>query len=193
MSRKSTYMNPSSVNSAIHFNHNIFPIYIILFPLTSIMALEFETNGLYLLLSQRGDTYTFHWGLYLAKTPKEGEIFHLINPKNSAAWRYEHKLSANLGSSNRLVLALKVAVMELALHDALRARLSQIPIQDSTRFRERITCRVWIKEALFALDDEGYIKLTGTVDQIEQDAKNKAMANKSQGTKTVSKSALSQS
>ena len=156
------------------------------------MALQFETNGLYLLLSERGDAYTFHWGLYLAKSTTDGEIFHLINLQNSAAWKYEYKLSRTVASSNRLVLALKVAVMDPSLHDTLQSRLSQVPVQDSTRFNERITCRVWVKEALFALDEEGYIKLTGTINQIEQEAKNKAMVNKAAEIKTVAKSGLSQ-
>lgn len=156
------------------------------------MALQFETNGLYLLLSERGDAYTFHWGLYLAKSRNDGEIFHLINLENSTTWKYEYKLSKNVGSSNRLILALKVAVMDSALHDALKTRLLQIPIK-SVHFHETITCRVWIKEALFALNEEGYIKLTGTVDQIEQEAKSKAMVNRNVHRKTVEKSILTQS
>jgi hypothetical protein len=71
-------------------------------------------------------------------------------------------------------------------------RLWQIPIAYSTQFHESITCRVWLKEALFALDDEGYIKLTESVDDIEAEAKNLAMRNKSRGTKTVARSSGSQ-
>lgn len=56
--------------------------------------------------------------------------------------------------------------------------MAQIPIQYSARFREDITCRVWVKEALFALDDEGYIKLTKSVDAIDNEARSEAIKNK---------------
>ncbi|KAB8278612.1 hypothetical protein BDV30DRAFT_233575 [Aspergillus minisclerotigenes] len=131
------------------------------------MALTFEANGLYLLLSDRGDNYTFHWGLYLAKSQPEGEVFHIVNAQNSTEWIYESQTSKT-------------------------DRLSQIPLEDSTYFNEKITCRVWVKEALYALDDEGYIKLTTSIGEIEQEAKTQAMLNRNLGRKTTSKSRGSQ-
>lgn len=154
----------------------------------AVTSLNFEINGLYLLLSDRGDTYTFHWGLYLAKSSSDGVIFHLINPVNSTAWIYEAKSTRNVSQSVRLLLALQVGVLDPVLHGSLSDRLAQIPIQYSTRFREHMTCRVWIKEALFALNEEGYIKLIKSIDAIENEAKFQAMRNKSQGEQTVAKS-----
>lgn len=90
--------------------------------------------------------------------------------------------------SQRLLAAIKIGVVDLVLHQALHDRLQQIPIAYSTRFHESITCLVWLKEALFALDDEGYIKLTRSVDEIEAEAKILAIQNKSMGQRTVSRS-----
>lgn len=78
------------------------------------------------------------------------------------------------------------------LHAPFLERLRQIQIVDSVRFRERITCRVWLKEALFALDDEGYIMLTRSVDDIEAEARNVALRNKTLGRQTVVRSCGSQ-
>ncbi|PYI09857.1 hypothetical protein BO78DRAFT_23965 [Aspergillus sclerotiicarbonarius CBS 121057] len=134
------------------------------------MALQFETNGLYLLLSDRGAESTFHWGLYLAKSPASGDIFDIVNSPNPRVWAYQPKSNQQVATSKRHLLALKVGDLDPALHGPLETRLSQIPIQYSTRFHEAITCRVWVKEALFALDDEGFIKLIETINGIETEA-----------------------
>jgi hypothetical protein len=168
-------------------------------------TLTFESNGLYILLLDRGeDTFTFHWAFYLAK-PKapnsggsggegDGIIFHVINPASSTEWIYESKTSKDDGDvlqgySRRLILALKIAVMDPVLHEPLSDRLAQIPIDSySTRFHENITCRVWVKEALFALDEEGFIKLTASVDAIEAEAMELALRNKARRVRTIAES-----
>ncbi|KAL5334928.1 hypothetical protein BJX70DRAFT_402126 [Aspergillus crustosus] len=127
--------------------------------------LRFETNGLYILLSDHGDTTTFHWGLYLAKSPVAGETFHLVDRANRIDWRYETKPSQNVGSSNKLLLALKIAVLDPVLHVRFETCMLRIPIQASVRFQEPISCRIWVKDALFALDQEGFIKLKQTIDR----------------------------
>lgn len=90
--------------------------------------------------------------------------------------------------SAKLLVATKVAAIDPVLRDALRSRLAEVPIEYSARFREDITCRVWLKEALFALDNEGYIKLIQSVDEIEQESKIVAMTNKHRHEKSVIKS-----
>jgi hypothetical protein len=45
-----------------------------------------------------------------------------------------------------------------------------------------------VLEALFALDDEGYISLGLGIREIEQEAKQIAIMNKSQGTRTLVRS-----
>ncbi|KAM5438414.1 hypothetical protein MferCBS31731_004991 [Microsporum ferrugineum] len=154
------------------------------------MALPFEANGLYVLLSDRGDLWTFHWGLYLANTKDNGTVYHLVNPPNSNDWMYEAKQSNNVQNSNRLLVALKVGIVEPLLHEMLGQCLSEVPIQYSTRFHENITCRVWLKEALYELNERGLLNITKSVDSIEEEAKGAAMINKSSMAKSVIKSTI---
>ncbi|KAI2674446.1 hypothetical protein DTO012A7_6851 [Penicillium roqueforti] len=155
--------------------------------------LPFEVDGLYILLSNRGDkSYTFHWSLYLHQSPKLGSVYHLLNDIDTSTWRFEHLPNESVIYDQALLVALKIGVLNPILHMPFLDRLRQIPIVDSVRFRERITCRVWLKEALFALDDEGYIMLTRSVDDIEAEARNLALQNKSLGRRTIVKSGGSQ-
>lgn len=151
--------------------------------------LNFDADGFYILLFDLGDSYRFHWGLYLAKSPDEGIIFQVINEGNTTTWIYDSKSINPVHHSQRLILALKVAVIEPILHDALGDRLAQIPIEYSARFREDITCRVWVKEALFALDEGGYLNLTTSVDAVENEARSLAIKNKYLNQQSVIKSA----
>ncbi|KAJ5789757.1 uncharacterized protein N7518_006768 [Penicillium psychrosexuale] len=157
---------------------------------------EFEVNGLYILLSDRGnDVYTYHWGLYLHQATSSGFVYHLVNTANTAnptIWRFESKPSDDVMNSKRLLVALKIGVLDSSLHQHLLSRLYRIPIADSVRFREKITCRVWLKEALYVLDDEGYIKLTRSVSAIEGEANAIAMLNKMSGRRMVVSSKGSQ-
>ncbi|KAJ9293156.1 hypothetical protein DTO271G3_8100 [Paecilomyces variotii] len=150
-----------------------------------------DKNGLYILLSDIGAELQFHWGLYLAKEPTHGVIFHVIcGPHTGNKWKYQMKLSSNVPSSFNLLLAIKIAVIDPVLHDSLAERLAQVPVQDSSRYG-RITCRVWLKEALEELDNEGYIALKATVNKIEEDAIIEAEENRARGLRTVIKSPLS--
>lgn len=111
--------------------------------------LTFELNGLYILLSDRGDkSYTFHWRLYLHQSPTSGSIYHLLNDIDPTIWRFEHLPDQTVIYDPSLLGALKIGVLDPTLHAHFLERLHQIPLVDSVRFRERITCRVWLKEAL---------------------------------------------
>lgn len=141
--------------------------------------LRFEPNTLYILLLDRGDTYLFHWQLYLTTTTHEGTTFHITNDAGPTTWQYESNPTKEIPHLRRLLLALKVSALEPVLHKALADRLALVPLTlFSTRFREHLSCRVWVKEALFALDDEGYVNLGKSVRDIEEEAKYLAMLNK---------------
>ncbi|KAL1961656.1 hypothetical protein VTN77DRAFT_1371 [Rasamsonia byssochlamydoides] len=159
-------------------------------------ALKFEPNNLYILLSDLGYDYRFHWQLFLATSSSSGAIFYLVNRQDSntsttttKTWVYETMSSADTSDFSTLIVALTVTVIEPILHDSLSDCLAQIPIKYSARFWEDITCRVWVKEALFALDYEGYINLVKSVDAIENEAKSLAVRNKYWGQQSVVKSA----
>lgn len=156
-------------------------------------SLNFDVNGLYILLSDRGDnSYTFHWGLYLHQTPDSGYIYHLVNDSGATGWYFEPQPRRSVKFSRGVLVALKIGVLGPIMHQPLLDRLREVPIAYSTRFRENITCRVWLKEAIFALDEEGFIKLIRPVNDIESEANRAAIVNKSQGTQVVAPSTGSQ-
>ncbi|KAJ9195563.1 hypothetical protein DTO271D3_3256 [Paecilomyces variotii] len=124
----------------------------------TIEPLEFDVDGLYILVRDLGDTYRFHWGLYLATKPCTGDLFHAVNTVNKNSWAYEVRQDINL-IDWRFLAAVKVGMIETELHDALRSRLQEIPMGYSSRYKEEMSCRVWVKESLFALDNEGFIQL----------------------------------
>lgn len=152
--------------------------------------LLFEPNALYILLLDRGDTYLFHWQLYLTTTALEGRTFHITNDAGPTTWQYESSTTKDMPQLRRLLLALKISALEPVLHKALTDRLTLVPLTlFSTRFREHLSCRVWVKEALFALDDEGYVNLGKSVRDIEEEAKYLAILYKSKCERKVVRSA----
>lgn len=151
-----------------------------------ISPLIWSPNSLYTVLFDRGDkTYTFHWALYLHQTANSGFKYHLVNTTNSTSWKFDPHAIEDINNDGSILAALEIGCLELMMHPHLLQRLEQIPILDSQRFRERITCRVWLKKAIYALDDEGYISLSKSVDEIEQRATLLAMQNKSLGRRTI--------
>lgn len=147
--------------------------------------LVFDTNGLYILLSDIGAEVQFHWGFYLATGTEEGMIYHLINnASTNHGWKYQAKSSVKVPNSLNLLVAVKIGVLDPVLHAPLGDRLANIPIAASPRYGP-ITCRVWLKEALSELDNEGYIKLTWTIDEIEVEALTEAADNLPRKKRTI--------
>ena len=150
--------------------------------------LVFDANGLYILLTDIGAEIQFHWAFYLATSSSSGIIFQLINtPATGDTWQYQTKDSTDVPSSTNLLVAMKIANLEPLLHSALSDRLPQIPISRSPRYGD-ITCRVWLKETLHELDNEGYIQLIESVDYIEDEALMEAAENRPRDTRSVIKS-----
>ncbi|KAJ5257260.1 hypothetical protein N7478_013364 [Penicillium angulare] len=91
----------------------------------------------------------------------------------------------------RLLLVLKIGSVEPMLHNALSDRLALLPLNRfSTRFSEQLNCRVWVKEALFVMDDEGYVHLNKGTKEIEEEARYHAMVNKSKSERKVVRSRM---
>ncbi|EZF74106.1 hypothetical protein H105_04119 [Trichophyton soudanense CBS 452.61] len=61
----------------------------------------------------------------------------------------------------------------------------EIPIEYSTRFKENITCRVWLKEAVHELNERGILNLHESVDSIEFEANSIALSSKATEKKSV--------
>ncbi|KAL4783790.1 hypothetical protein BJX76DRAFT_357692 [Aspergillus varians] len=148
--------------------------------------IQFDVNGLYILLSDLGAERQFHWGIYLALSAEHGRVYHLINNiATDGNWEYDTHLSYGVPKSKTLLVAEKIAVMDPVLHEPLGDRLATVSATPP------VTCRIWLKRALHDLDDEGFIKLTGTVDAIEMDLETSATENKYRGIRTVEQSRLS--
>ena len=159
--------------------------------MASAAPLTFEPNALYIVLLDRGDTYLFHWELYLATTATEGIIFHITNDAGPAIWEYKRDPTNEMPTLRRIVLALRIGSMEPVLHNALAHRLAAIPLSRfSMRFREQLNCRVWVKEALFVLDDEGYVNLGKGPADFEEEAKYLGMVNKGKAERKVMRSRM---
>lgn len=136
--------------------------------------IELDQNGLYILVSDMGSDLQYHWGLYLAKTPEEGEIFHVVNNiTTNHEWQYQTKHSRNVKESVTLLVALKIAVVVPVLHEPLAERLGAVSTSPP------ITCRLWLMRALHDLDSGGLIKLklVTSVEQIVAEASVLAMGN----------------
>lgn len=75
--------------------------------------ITFGVNGLYILLSDRGDkSYTFHWGLYLHQAENSGYLYHLVNEADSTSWRFDQGPIKNIVNDQRLLGALKIGVLD---------------------------------------------------------------------------------
>lgn len=116
-----------------------------------------EPSGLYIVLWSRGETSSFHWGLYLAKTEELGVIYHQINEQAYfESWRLSIEERA-IWNSQRLLAALKVGVYSLGTDpDAVQY------LTDTVRGVKRGlngTCRTWVMDALFEIADSGLIDM----------------------------------
>lgn len=151
--------------------------------------LLFEPNAVYVLLLDRGETYNFHWEIYLASTATHGTIFYITNDSTPTKWEHKREFTSAMPQQQRLILALRVGTVEPLLHSAMADRLALIPTTlPSTRFREPMTSRVWVKEALFLLDNEGYLNLGAGPTDVEAEAKHFGMLGKSKNERRVLRS-----
>ncbi|KAJ5650085.1 uncharacterized protein N7484_003808 [Penicillium longicatenatum] len=157
----------------------------------STTSLVFEPNALYIAILDRGETYSFQWELYLAKTATEGIVFHITNEAGQAKWEYDRAQTNQMPQQRRLLLALNIGSVEPVLHNALSDRLALVPLTPfSSRFSEQLNCRVWLKEALFVIDDEGYVNLGKGPAMIEEEARYLAMMCKSKHERKVVRSKM---
>ncbi|KAB8228565.1 hypothetical protein BDV23DRAFT_183425 [Aspergillus alliaceus] len=134
-------------------------------------------STLYILLQSRSSPSTFHWSLYLTNTHPPfttGTKHDLTHPPSPSpdldprTWTYSSfpidLLSPNAASP--AIAAVKVDVMDDAemLREAMEECLGNVPRGSySSRFREEMSCRVWVMEALWELDQGGFIDLGGRV------------------------------
>lgn len=144
--------------------------------------LHFEKDGLYILLFDIGNKFWFDWQMYLTETPESGKIYRIINPDptNLKVWSYETEPDLNMIDSSSLLVAVKLTPLAYELHEALDEQLASISLGRSSRFRENMSSRVWVKEVLYKLGSTEFIELSKTIERIELEARSEAMRNKHQ-------------
>lgn len=142
--------------------------------------ISFNTNGLYILISDIGEVLRFHWGLYLALSPGHGIILHTVNNRDTGhQWQYQTKANIGVPNSKPLLVALQIGLIGPDLHGPLAERLATVPVTPP------VTCRLWLKQALFDLDNEGYIGLMNEVNDIKMEGILPAERNKTNNQRTA--------
>lgn len=145
--------------------------------------LEFETDGLYIIVTDIGYEALYHWGLYLAQGRDHGQIFHMINgPRSGGQWEYQMKPSEHDPYVASLLVALKIGVIEPVLQQALADALAEVPVDAP------VTCRVWLQRALDELHQRGFVWLHGGIAAIEQEAQDQAFQDRARRERSVEQS-----
>ncbi|EEH06669.1 conserved hypothetical protein [Histoplasma capsulatum G186AR] len=111
-------------------------------------------------------------------TNPTGTLFELTNPNpsNEKLWTYRTTLLTSFTNRHNPLCALKISNVEPLLQADFHALLATIPvIPYSQRFGEETSCRVWLKEALYELDQSGFIQLVRPVEEIEMEVQQMGM------------------
>lgn len=142
---------------------------------------EFENNSIYIVLKLRsGGPPDFHWAIFVPTAKPQGILWHATNI--TGGWAVETKTNYNLPLSMAFCVALRVGSITGAVDDfdTLKATMEGVPGTGVSSFhtQEVFDCRVWVKDALVALQDAGIINLTVDTSTIEQDAFDKAYQNR---------------
>ncbi|OAA57276.1 Beta-lactamase/transpeptidase-like protein [Cordyceps fumosorosea ARSEF 2679] len=153
-----------------------------------IQQLHLDANALYVILSNQSANNVCHWVLYLHISARLGWAFHISNlGVVPGTWEYRCDESCDMTYSPTAVAAVKVAGdMVPEMHDALRRRIGLhggrppvVRLEDTPRFGQ-LSCRTWVLQALYELDNEGYISvLPGyLVEDVAEEAASLAAANR---------------
>ena len=127
-------------------------------------ASSWQKNKLYILLSDRNNPGTFHWGLYLTEDdPHGGYIFHAVD--EGGVWKLDCRHSKTVIASRRLLVAIEVG------EDAEGMREHVANAAQEAARKAIVNCRVFAKDCLALLGQMGVITIMKDVDAIEEEAK----------------------
>lgn len=145
--------------------------------------LQLDVNALYIILSTQSTSNVWHWVLYLHISESLGWVFHITN-LGSVTWEYHCHESTDMACSSTAISVVKVADMAPEMHEALQRRIGLdgrpvVRLEDTDRFG-RLSCRTWLLQVLYELDDEGYISVRPgySIRDVEQEALALASNNK---------------
>jgi len=137
-------------------------------------AVPFEESGIYVILSAIGvQNDRFHWGIYAAVDG--GQIYHATNETPDFTWKMEAKSRDKVNKSRSMRLAMKIgSVKSKAQADKADAVLRAVPIakygEYIAKYNQKFTCRIWVREALEALNEAKIVEFTCDTEDIQDEA-----------------------
>lgn len=138
--------------------------------------LRLDTDALYIVLTLQSTSNAWHWALYLHVRETYGLVFHISSLGARGIWEYRCDESRDMIYSQSAISVVKIADMGPEMHEALHRRIGlgsrpAIPLIDTVQFG-RLTCRTWVLQALYELDNEGYISVRPgySIRDLEQEA-----------------------
>ncbi|KAI5777812.1 hypothetical protein EDC01DRAFT_635480 [Geopyxis carbonaria] len=133
-----------------------------------------ENHSIYVFLNLRGFERNYHWGFFVPTSKPSGESWHANNPSAPNEWTLFYTKTDGIPNAAALCLAFKIGAVDSNGNgfEKLRAVLGAVPTsgEPSPNTNEAFGCRVWVKDALVALDKAGVVRLTKSVQEIEEAA-----------------------
>lgn len=134
-------------------------------------SLESLTNySIYISLNLRGALPGFHWLIYIPTHAPTGNIWHATN--RTGGWHLEAKSVADVHEPMSFCLAYRIGRIEpndwsKVNEILLKVDASGEPSPDTS---EKFSCRIWVKDAVMSLQQEGFVAGDKSVGEIEEEA-----------------------
>ncbi|KAH7910986.1 hypothetical protein BJ138DRAFT_1063969 [Hygrophoropsis aurantiaca] len=106
-------------------------------------------------LFSRGDG-KFHWAIIIPVGYKQAQKFHITN-LHGPSWVFE-SVSEMVSASETACIVAKIGSLGIHTVEDINNRVKNIPlISTAADSAEPFTCRIWVRYAVRALHDTGYI------------------------------------
>ncbi|EPE09068.1 hypothetical protein F503_06844 [Ophiostoma piceae UAMH 11346] len=123
-----------------------------------------EIKTLYITLDSRPEAGTYHWGLIITDANDEPVLHHASN--TNGPWSYQRRLD-NPDESMTLVAIVRIAKVKSVSEAEQVIQSISASGYPSQRTSEAFTCRIWVKDVLVALEENGVIVLPNDIDNVE--------------------------
>lgn len=145
----------------------------------STLSSNFTPFSIYIVLKLRSVAPPFHWGIYIPTAPTSatstssnapGRLWHAAN--RTGDWNLEAEETTGLPFDMAFCTALRVGDVSTAdrgaaavddMWTACQRTLDAVPADGvpSPNTGEKFSCRVWVQDALLALETEGIVNIGG--------------------------------
>ncbi|OAL54479.1 hypothetical protein IQ07DRAFT_583769 [Pyrenochaeta sp. DS3sAY3a] len=142
-------------------------------------SLESLTNySIYISLNLRGALPGFHWLIYMPKHASTGNIWHATN--RTGGWHLEAKSISDVHEPMSFCLAYKIGSIEPKDWSKVNEILLNVDASGdlSPDSSEKFSCRIWAKNAMVRLQQEGFVEGDKSVEEIEEEATRLAEENR---------------